>query len=196
VDTDRQRRWIDRHGGNDTIGDPSPFVREALALLGPVPAGLAPRALDVACGRGRHALAMAAAGYAVDAVDYALPALQTLRGHAARRGLTIRCLAADVTTWPLPPARYALVVVVSFLERSLHPALRAAVAPGGALLIETFARDAAAPVAPERALAPGELDAECAGWQVLARRDLHVEHAGRLAARTGILARRPASAPH
>ena len=166
-------------------------MRDALALLGSITPGTTARALDVACGRGRHALAMAAAGYAVDAVDYALPALRTLGREAVRRGLAVRCLAADVTSWPLPPARYALVVVVSFLERALYPALRAAVAPGGALLIETFARDPTAPVAAEFALAPGELDLACAGWQVLARRDLQVEHAGRPVARSGILARRP-----
>jgi hypothetical protein len=105
-------------------------------------------------------------------------------------------LAADVATWPLPRARYGLVVVVDFLDRRLLPALREAVAPGGALLYETHrqdpARDAEPALRREFLLEPGELDRLCDGWSILLRHDTIGTHHDRPALRSGILARRPA----
>jgi SAM-dependent methyltransferase len=202
MDQDRRRRWDHRHRSDDTIGAPSPFVAHALDILADeaTTAPTSRRALDVACGRGRHALLLADHGYDVDAVDYALPALTTLKHAAAARGLTIRCLATDVTTWPLPSAHYALVLVINFLERPLLDALRSAVAPGGALLCETYQRDervgATPALRPDFLLAPGELDEACRGWRILARHEDTATHDGRVVARAGILAQRPlASSP-
>jgi SAM-dependent methyltransferase len=194
-DQDRRRRWDDRYRADAAIGAPSPFVVRALERLDSIALPGIPRALDLACGRGRHALLLAERGYRVDAVDYALAALRTLHDAARSRGLEITCVAADVTAWPLPTARYALVLVVNFLDRALFPALRAAVAPGGVLLYETHRRDDTDPSRnAERAdfqLAPGELQQLCRGWTVLLREDGVAEHRGRLVARSGILARRP-----
>jgi len=168
---------------------PSPFVASVLDSLAP-PHG---RALDVACGGGRHALSAAARGYRVTAVDYARPALVGLRAAAAARGLAIDALVADVETWPIPPARFDLVMVVDFLWRPLLPALRAAVAPGGVLVVETFLAGQEKhghPRNPDFLLQPGELAALCAGWKVLA------SHEGETAdpaptCRAGIAARAP-----
>jgi SAM-dependent methyltransferase len=196
VDPDRRRTWEHRHRVDEAPGAPSRFVVEALDTLAIVtpPAG---RALDVACGRGRHALLLAERGYAVDGVDFAVPALMAIRRSAVASGLAIDCVAADVTTWPIPAARYALVVVVNFLERALLRSLREAVAPGGALLYETHQRvdGMPPPIRPEFCLAPGELDELCRGWDVLARIDGTALHRGTPTPRAGILARRPAS-PH
>ena len=192
---DGRERWNDRHRADAATSPPSAFVERAVELLAAAPpvAG-ARRALDVACGRGRHALFLAAHGWAVDAVDYALPALTALQ-HAARdRRLDVRCVAADVGRWPLPAARYELVVVVSFLDRALWPMLRAAVAPGGALLVETFVADpdvGTPPMNPAYLLAPGELDDVAAGWEILARHAGIASHHGAPIARAGVLARRP-----
>lgn len=198
-DEDRRRRWDDRHRADATLNAPSPFVVRALERLDSMALPGARRALDVACGRGRHALLLAQRGYRVDAVDYAPAALRTLHDTARARGLTITCVAADVTAWPLPPARYALVLVVNFLDRVLFPALRASVAPGGALLYETHRRDDADPsgsvVRADFQLAPGELEDLCRDWTVLLRDDGMAEHRGRLVARAGILARRPLEDP-
>jgi SAM-dependent methyltransferase len=203
MNQDRRRRWNHRHRSDDTIGAPSPFVAHALDILTEQATAAPPpsrRALDVACGRGRHALLLADHGYDVDAVDYALPALMTLRHAAAARSLTIHCLATDVTTWPLPSAHYALVLVVDFLERPLLDALRSAVAPGGALLYETYRRDecvgATQALHPDFLLTPGELATVCRGWRVLARHEDTATHNGNVVARAGILAQRPlASSP-
>jgi tellurite methyltransferase len=193
VDADRGR-WEERHATDDALPAPSPFVVRALDLLAAGPESSSPRrALDVACGRGRHALLLAERGYAVDAVDYASPALTTLRRIAAARGLDVRCLVADVTMWPLPAARYALITVVNFLERGLFAALRESVAPGGVLVYETHRRDThgAPALRPEFLLAPGELEELCRGWHVLLRHDDYGMHRGARVARSGIVARRP-----
>jgi len=194
VRDDDRERWSERHRADAGLPPPSAFVERAVGLFGAPPAPAARRALDVACGRGRHALWLAARGYAVDAVDYALPALTALQRTARDRRLDVRCVAADVGQWPFATARYDLVVVVSFLDRTLWPALRAAVAPGGALLVETFVADpsmAAPPMNPAYLLAPGELDDVCAGWEVVARYAGVGSHHDARIARAGVLARRP-----
>jgi SAM-dependent methyltransferase len=193
VDALRRRIWHDRHRTDEELTAPTRFVVDALELVRATPPA---RALDLACGRGRHALLLAERGYRVDAVDFALPALTTLRRHAMARRLDVRCLAADVTTWPLPVGLYGLVLVVSFLDRALFPALRAAVTPGGMLLYETHVRapGAAPTMRPEFCLDSGELDALCRDWDLVLRRDDEVLHRGRRTRRAGILARRPSSA--
>ncbi len=195
-DEDRRRRWDERHRATATIDAPSPFVVRALERLHSLTPVGPRRALDVACGRGRHALLLAEHGYRVDAVDYAPMALRTLQKTARARGLPITCVAADVTAWPLPPERYALVLVVNFLDRRIFPALRAAVAPGGAFLYETHSRDETHPsrssVRAEFQLVAGELEDLCRDWSVLLRHDGVAEPRDRGAARAGILARRPA----
>jgi SAM-dependent methyltransferase len=200
MDRDRLRRWEQRHRADDTIGTPSRFVVRALELLATeTTTPPTRRALDLACGRGRHALLLAERGYDVDAVDYALPALTTLKRAADARHLEVHCLAADVTTWPLPSARYAVVTVINFLERTLFDSLRGAVAPGGALLCETHRRDE--PIAPAHALrtdfllAPGEFDELCRGWRILTRHQDTTTHDGKLVTRAGILAQRPVAPP-
>jgi SAM-dependent methyltransferase len=201
VDLERRRRWEDRHRAANAIGTPAPFVVRALDRLATEPpTAHSPRALDLACGRGRHALLLAERGYVVDAVDWALPALTRLARAAEDRRLPIRCVVADVGIWPMPVERYALVVTIDFLDRTLFPALRAAVAPGGALLYETHRRDPHVPSAhahrPEFLLEPGELDAVCDGWRVLLRHEDAPTVEGTPTPRAGILAQRPRAAPH
>jgi len=53
------------------------------------------RALDVACGAGRNALYLAAAGFAVDALDISAVALDRGRRAAVERGLLVDWRPAD-----------------------------------------------------------------------------------------------------
>ncbi len=200
MESSRRAAWQERHraAAADELAAPSPFVVRALDVLGiPRPP---PRALDVACGRGRHAVLLATRGYRVQAVDFAMSAIAPLARTAAGRALPIECIVADLDDWPVPVARYALVLVVDFLARPLFPAFRAAVAPGGALLYETHRRtaDPSAPpaVRADYQLAPGELDELCRGFDVLMREDTQTRHHGTPAFRAGILARRPPAPPH
>jgi SAM-dependent methyltransferase len=91
--------------------------------------------LDLAAGGGRHARLFAGRGHPVVAVDRDVAALTGTPG--------VEALAADLedgSPWPLGDRRFAGIVVTNYLHRPLFPAIVAAVAPGGVLIYETFAR--------------------------------------------------------
>ncbi|MBA2356603.1 MAG: methyltransferase domain-containing protein [Acidobacteria bacterium] len=122
------------------------------------------RALDVACGAGRHALLLGAAGFAVTAVDRDNAALTVLQAQADRLGLTVQTRQADLerADVDLGDAGYDLIVVTRYLHRALMPHLLLSLAPGGVLLYETFLIGQAErghPTNPAFLLEPGELPA-------------------------------------
>lgn len=131
------------------------------------------RALDVACGLGRHSLWLAELGYQVDAVDVSAVALSKLNAAAAARGLghRIRTQHADLTIWRPQAETYDLALVSLYLERSLLPALNDALKAGGLILYTTFNTDLLQLRPgdnPAYLLQPGELLAAFPGWQILA----------------------------
>ena len=149
---------------------PSPFIETWVPrLAGPVPAQR--RALDVAMGRGRHAVVLAKAGFRVFGVDSQLDRVQqaTARVHGAGHAIASWC--ADLTISPLPVSRFDLVVVTRYLQRDLFPALVASLTPGGAILYETFTEAQRArgrgPTSPENLLKAGELPFYFAALEVL-----------------------------
>jgi SAM-dependent methyltransferase len=135
------------------VAPPSDWVRRWAPLLPP-----SARVLDLACGHGRHVRWLAAAGHRVTALDRD----ETLLAPLATLANVERTIAADIEAgpWPLAGAAFDAVVVTNYLWRALFPALRAAVAPGGLLVYETFAQGHEAlgrPRRPEFLLRPGEL---------------------------------------
>ena len=135
-----------------------------------------PRALDVACGRGRHALLLAAAGFAVRAVDRDVAALAALGETARSLGLEVTTVAADLEApgVDLGAARFDLVLATHYLHRPLFPALRDALKPGGILLYETYTTAQAErghPRNPEFLLKPGELRSLAAPLEVVRERE-------------------------
>jgi SAM-dependent methyltransferase len=129
--------WESRYGAatDDGLRPPSRFVAEVLPLLPPG------RALDLACGDGRHALYLARHGWRAEAVDFAHAGLVRLLTIARREGLLVDALQADLEQFPLPRARYDVVVNTRYLQRSLFGALKDSLRPGGAIVFETFIRD-------------------------------------------------------
>ncbi len=129
------------------------------------------RALDVAAGRGRHSLALAAAGFRVTAVELQFDALVQARSAARAVGLSLACVCADCTQFPLPRSTFHAVVVTRYLDRDLFPALCDALVPGGVLLYETFTehqlRYDRGPRSRAHLLAPGELRLRLRGMDVL-----------------------------
>lgn len=128
--------------------------------------------LDLACGGGRHARLFAARGCKVTAVDRD-PAFAPAFADVPN----IQFIAADLENgpWPLGATQFDVVVVTNYLHRPLFSALRAALAPGGLLIYETFAVGNAAfgkPSNPDYLLQPRELlDVFGADWRVLAFED-------------------------
>jgi hypothetical protein len=170
-------------------GTPSPFIVDwAARLASQVP--FPRRALDLAMGRGRHAEALARAGYRAFGTDISLGALRDGTTRARAANLSIAAWCADLTVYPLPSARFELVVVTRYLQRDLFPSLRDVVVPGGAVLYETFTELQRGlgwgPQAPDHLLRPGELRAWFEGFDVL-----FDEEVGTPEAVARIVARRP-----
>ena len=165
---------------------PSPWLLENIRL---VPRGA--RTLDVACGRGRHALVLASAGSFVRAVDRDAARVEALRAFARRLQLP---LVADVVDLESPgvslgDGEHELVLVFNYLHRPLFPALVRALAPGGVLLYETFTREHARaggrPSRPEHLLEPGEILRLVEPLEVVGHREGEVDgrHLAAVAAR-------------
>lgn len=133
-------------------------------------------ALDVACGRGRNALWLAARGLKTLAVDLDADAVRAVNEQAERRDLPLRAERVDIEDGRIPfePAAYDVIVVVHYLHRPLFPALLDALRPGGLLVYETFTRAQAArgkPTNPAFLLEPGELLDLVRPLDVLAHRE-------------------------
>jgi len=134
-------------------------------------AGARSRALDVAMGRGRHAVVLARSGFRTFGVDIAPDAVRGAVASARAAGVTIHAWCADLTRHPLPQARFDVVVVARYLQRDLFPAVQAAVVPGGVVLYETFTTAQRAlgtgPTSPDHLLEPGELARRFDAFDVL-----------------------------
>jgi SAM-dependent methyltransferase len=120
-------RWNARYDGFPATFAAHPLAVAALAR--PLPAG---PVLDLACGASGSALALAAAGRQVTAVDISDVALDLLAAEAWRRGLAglIDLVHADLGRWRPEPARYALVLCTGYWDREVFAAASAAVATG------------------------------------------------------------------
>jgi tellurite methyltransferase len=138
---------------------PSFFVAHWISVLAAVDPPR--RALDVAMGRGRHAVALADAGFQVFGVDIKYEAVRAAATLVRERGGRLHGWCADLTVFPLPRGRFELIVVARYLQRDLFPALRKALSPGGVLVYETFTDRQPAhgcgPTSPDHLLKPGEL---------------------------------------
>jgi len=114
--------------------------------------------LDLAAGGGRHAAILRARGCRVLAVDRDIAAMEAR--FAGDGGIEIRALdLEDSGPWRLGGG-FAGIVVTNYLYRPLFDPMIAAIAPGGALLYETFMlgnERFGRPSNPDFLLRPGEL---------------------------------------
>lgn len=96
------------------------------------------RVLDVACGTGRHALAAAALGAKVVAVDRDPARLKQGKDEAGRRRLSVEWVEADLEKpWP-DLGLFDVVMLFNYLDRPRMPRTVEAVTPGGLMIVETF----------------------------------------------------------
>ena len=129
----RITRWNARYAARER-----PPEAEPLPLLVRGVGGVRPgRALDLACGTGRHAIWLAARGWRVAAVDGASAALDLLLARAENAGVRGRVephvadLEADPPEFAIEATAYDLIVDCHFLHRPLLHAIRNGVRPGG-----------------------------------------------------------------
>lgn len=155
------------------IGTPSPLFESQTARLRSS-ARLGPL-VDLASGRGRHALAAAELGLATVAIDRNAEFLRTLQSAANERGLAVETVLADLETGhgiPLVSRCCGAVLVFRFLHRPLAPHISRLLIPGGVLLYETFLRSQIelghGPKRPDFLLEPGELPSLFPELEVLA----------------------------
>ncbi|HEV3470845.1 MAG TPA: methyltransferase domain-containing protein [Pyrinomonadaceae bacterium] len=162
--------WDERYGRGDyATPEPSLLLVRAVGLCGGAGGR---RALDLACGAGRHALFLAARGFRVTAVDASRVGVELMRERARERGLDVDARVADLERggFEIEPAAYDLVCDFYYLQRDLFPALRAGVRPGGLFVAAIHLTDEdphARPMNPDFLLHPGELRAEFDGWDIL-----------------------------
>lgn len=96
------------------------------------------RVLDFATGRGRHALAAAALGATVVAVDRDAGRLAEGRAESERRKLIVEWVQADLEApWP-ELGEFDVILIFNYLDRLRMPAVAQLLKPGGHLLFETF----------------------------------------------------------
>ena len=154
------------------------------------------RALDIACGAGRNALFLAAAGYTVDAVDISSAGLERGRETAAERGVdpTWHCIDLEERPDALPRGPYDLVVWVRYVNAALWPLVVSRLAPGGHVLVEQHLVTSADVVGPTSAafrLAPGDLARAASDLvTVYEHEGLVVDPDGRTAALAQLIGRR------
>ena len=98
-------------------------------------------ALDLACGRGGNALYLAARGFSTRAWDVSAVATQSLSDVAGRYGLPLVAEQRDVTADPPASGSFDIIVVSRFLDRTLAPAICAALREHGLLFYQTFIRE-------------------------------------------------------
>jgi SAM-dependent methyltransferase len=100
--------------------------------------------LDLACGNARHARLFLARGHSVVALDRNVEPLDDLTANANAEIIGVDLEDGghpeDGCNWPLAGRSFAGIVVVNYLYRPLFPYILDAVADGGVLIYETFAR--------------------------------------------------------
>ncbi|MBC7933672.1 MAG: methyltransferase domain-containing protein [Rubrivivax sp.] len=168
--------WDERYNrGEHATLEPSRLLVRAVEIFAVQAGGESPggrRALDLACGAGRHAVFLAAHGFVVTAVDSSRVGVQLTRERGRARDLWLDARVADleVGEFQIGPESYDLVCDFYYLQRDLFPSIRAGVRRGGLFVAAIHLADDDPEVKamnPDFLLRPGELREEFSDWDIL-----------------------------
>jgi tellurite methyltransferase len=159
--------WNERYRqGECASNEPHPVVVQFASGLPPG------RALDVACGAGRHAIWLAERGWRVTAVDKATAAIEILRQRSLDKGVQIDAVTADLERgeFSIQPRMYDLIVLCNYLQRDLFAPIKNGIEMGGVVIAIVSMFDAdpnVKPMNPAYLVNPGELRAQFKGWDLI-----------------------------
>jgi len=117
--------------------DPNDFLREHANTL---PVG---NTLSLGEGEGRNAVFLAGLGHAVSAIDASKVGLEKAQTLAAKRGVKIETIHADLATYKLGVNRWDVIVAVFChlppeLRKLVHGQIANALRPGGRFILEAY----------------------------------------------------------
>jgi SAM-dependent methyltransferase len=168
----RREHWDRKYAETEQLWAATPnrsFAAEA--------AGLPPgRALDLACGEGRHAVWLAERGWQATAVDFSAVAIARGRARAAREQVEIDFRCSDLLDFEPEDGAFDLVFAL-FLQlpaderRIVLSRAAGALAPGGTFLLvghdlENLEKGVGGPRDPSVLYTPGDLVAEIRGLEI------------------------------
>jgi SAM-dependent methyltransferase len=159
--------WNERYSSGEHIKkEPQPLLVRVADELEPG------RALDLACGAGRHALLLAERGWQVTAVDASVAGIKLGKAEARKRDVKVDWRVADLERgeFEIKPEGYDLIALFYYLQRDLFQRIRAGVRAGGRVVAAIHTIDQSPDMRPQNPaflLRPGELREEFSGWEIL-----------------------------
>lgn len=131
-------RWNNTYANQKFVAGTRPikFLEDVLPML-----PKKGKALDIAMGEGRNGVFLAEHGFDVLGIDISDVGLKKAQLLAKSKGVKIETKVADLETYKLPESTYDVIVVSYYLQRSLYRQIKAALKPGGFVVLETFHED-------------------------------------------------------
>jgi 2-polyprenyl-3-methyl-5-hydroxy-6-metoxy-1,4-benzoquinol methylase len=134
------------------------------------------RVLDLACGKGRHAIGAASKGCYVTAVDHDPARFKEAQEYGASKNLKIEWVSADLATWEIEPKQWDMVMIFNYLDRNRIPDFKEAVKPDRYFMFETFLvsqkEQGWGPTSDEHLLQPGEMLELVAPYDLILAREV------------------------
>ncbi|HEV7842500.1 MAG TPA: methyltransferase domain-containing protein [Pyrinomonadaceae bacterium] len=157
------------------------------------------RALDIACGAGRHALFLARRGWLVTALDASSVGIEITKERARKLSVEIDARVTDLerNEFELEREAYDLIIVFYYLQRDLWRQIRAGLRASGTLIAAIHLSDGDPENEtgnPDFLLQPGELLTEFSDWEIVHYHETQLtdEDAGEHHHRTAeLVARKP-----
>ncbi len=122
-----KERWDKKYKNNPAPDKPIELISRYAKLA------TGTKALDVACGMGRHSKYLASIGFDMDALDISSVAIESLQNIPH-----IFPQEVDFDTYTFQKEHYDLIICTFFLKREIFPKITEALKEGGIFIYETF----------------------------------------------------------